>query len=581
MTETTSLDGCAVTQISLTEAIKIANLQWWKNIVCYQIYPKSFYDTNSDGIGDLKGVIAKLDYLKNLGINTIWLNPVYRSPMVDNGYDISDYEAIADEYGTMKDLELLIHEAKQRGISIVMDLVINHTSDEHPWFLESRTNKESPKRDWYIWRDPKDDGSPPNNWRSIFGGSAWEYDPITHQYYLHVFSKKQPDLNWENPEMRQALYKMVNFWLEKGIGGFRLDAITFIKKRKDFSDSKTSSPDGLASIAEASLNQPGILEFLQELKRQTFANYDIFTVAEAPGVPVKELPRYIGDGGVFDMLFEFDHVNIYLGNEGKWYEPVPWTLIDLKKIISDSQNMINNMGWGALYFENHDLPRSVNTFVKDCGPMSAKMLATIYLLLRGTPFIYQGQELGMTNIARSSIAEYDDIATLDQYRSALCNGYADEMALQMVGRFSRDNARTPMQWNDSSYAGFSDHKPWLGVNSNYCEINVEKQVEDSTSVFHYYRKLIEVRKSSEVILSGTFELLLPEDPDIFAYTRTLNEKRVLVLTNFSDHNVVFHMPNELKFTTAKLLLCNSNVESDDDVRRIALHPYEARVYELN
>lgn len=561
-------------------AITIANQLWWKNAICYQIYPKSFYDSNSDGIGDLKGIITKLDYLKDLGISIIWINPVYKSPMVDNGYDISDYETIHDQYGTMTDLDIFIKEAKKRDIYIIMDMVINHTSDEHPWFVESRAHKDSLKRDWYIWRDPKDDGAPPNNWRSVFGGSAWEYDAETYQYYLHVFSKKQPDLNWENPEVRKAIYKMINFWLNKGIGGFRFDAITFIKKRSDFSDLPTTSPDGLVPIAKASLNQPGILQLLHELKEQTFGNYDVFTVAEAPGVASHERSKFIGEQGVFDVLFEFNHVNIYLREEGKWYEPMPWTLVDFKKAIANSQKIDNMDGWCALFLENHDLPRSVSTFIKNVGPNSAKVLATMYLLLRGTPFIYQGQELGMTNIDFSSITNYDDIATLDQYHLALADGYTPKVALERIGKFSRDNARTPMQWNAGKYAGFSDHEPWLEVNPNYVEINVAQQVADLKSVYHYYRKLIEIRNTNDVILHGDFELLLPDDQTVFAYRRTFNEKTVLVMTNFSEFRRKFHLPVEIKYSKAQLLISNLEFSDDDCIQYLELQPFEARVYEL-
>ncbi|MGG3572904.1 alpha-glucosidase [Bacillus gobiensis] len=555
--------------------------KWWQNSVIYQIYPKSFKDTNHDGIGDINGVIEKLDYLKELGIDVIWLNPVFCSPMDDNGYDISDYMDIAPEYGTMNDMDRLIAEAKKREISIIMDLVLNHTSDEHPWFIESRKSKDNKKRDWYIWRDPKIDGSAPNNWRSKFGGSAWEYDERSGQYYLHVFSKKQPDLNWDNPEVREALYEMIHFWLKKGIAGFRLDAITFIKKSDMMDDFPSDSSDGLSPVDIGTLNQPGLLEHLHELKKKAF-NQDIFTVAEAPGVLARDLPDYVGDNGVFDMLFEFGHVDIDLDKDGKWYKPLDRPLSGLKKVISESQEVINQIGWSPLYIENHDLPRSINHFLGQHvdGPIPAKLLATFYMLLKGTPFIYQGQELGMTNVNFPSIEYYNDIASIGQYKQAVEEGYSEEEALKTIWRRSRDNGRTPMHWDNSNNAGFSEHEPWLSINPNYQTINVQNNLTDSNSVFHYYRQLIQLRKNNEVLLHGSYDNLMPDDKDLWTYTRSLGNEKIIVILNFSDKTVPLHLPSPININETPLLIGNYSAENNEPMETNLLRPFEARVYQL-
>ncbi|MDR4950330.1 glycoside hydrolase family 13 protein [Neobacillus cucumis] len=554
--------------------------QWWMKSVVYQIYPKSFYDSNNDGVGDLKGVIQKLDYLKELGIDVIWLSPVYESPMDDNGYDISDYQAIAEEFGSMEDMEQLISEAAKRDIKIIMDLVVNHTSDEHSWFLKSKREINHPKRDWYIWRNGKADGTPPNNWRSIFGGSSWEYDEQTNQFYLHVFSKKQPDLNWENPEVRDAVYNMIRWWLDKGISGFRVDAITFIKKRQNFGDVGIDSNDNLGPISEASLNQDGIDQFLSELNEKAFAPYDILTVAEAPGVSPKDLPKYVGENGYFSMLFEFDHVDLDLGKEGKWYKPNNWSLIQFKEAITTSQNIYNEVGWGALYLENHDQPRSLNKFIKqnDISLIPAKMLATVYFFLKGTPFIYQGQEIGMTNVAYPTIDEYNDLASIDQYHSALREGYSKEEALAAVWKRSRDNARTPMQWNDSKNAGFTKSEPWLKVNTNYPSINVEHSLKNNDSLFYFYKELIRLRKNSEyshVVVLGKYEALLESHPQIIAYTRALNDQKIVIIANFEGKEVTIGLDLHVK----KVILSNyKNVPTR--LNNFTLRPYEAMVYEI-
>ena len=555
--------------------------QWWKKSVVYQIYPKSFYDSNGDGVGDLKGVIQKLDYLKGLGIDVIWLSPVYQSPMDDNGYDISNYQAIAEEFGSMEDMDRLIIEAEKRDIKIIMDLVVNHTSDEHPWFLESKRDLHNPKRDWYIWKNGKEDGTPPNNWRSIFGGSCWEYDEQTNQYYLHVFSKKQPDLNWENPQVRNEVYKMIRWWMDKGLSGFRVDAITFIKKREDYSDIVSNSFDGLSPIADVSLNQDGIHQFLMELNEKAFSPYDILTVAEAPGVTSKELPKYVGENGYFNMLFEFDHVDLDLGKEGKWYQPNNWNLLQFKTAISTSQNIYNELGWGALYLENHDQPRSLNKFIKPDGisTTSAKMLATVYFLLKGTPFIYQGQEIGMTNVSYESIEEYNDLASIDQYQSALKEGYSIEEALAAIWKRSRDNARTPMQWNDTRNAGFTTSDPWLKVNCNYTSINVENSIENRESIYYFYKELIRLRKSSEysdVIVFGKYQALLENHPEIIAYYREFKNKKILIIANFEDEEI----KAELDLSVKKIILTNYK-NASTNLKDLTLRPYEAIVYEID
>lgn len=575
---------------------------WWKKSIVYQVYPKSFYDANGDGKGDLQGVIQKLDYLQKLGIDVIWLSPVYKSPMDDNGYDISDYQAIAEEFGTMDDMELLIQEAAKHNIKIIMDLVVNHTSDEHPWFIESKSSRDSAKRDWYIWRDGKPDGTPPNNWRSNFGGSSWEYDEHTEQYYLHVFSKKQPDLNWENAEVRAAVIKMVKWWLDKGIGGFRVDAITFIKKRQDFADlpAAADSLDGMVAVGEASLNQDGIDSFLLELNQQAFAPYDILTVAEAPGVESKDLWKFVGKNGYFSMLFEFDHVDLDLDKDAKWYQPRNWSVLDFKGAISKSQHIYNDMGWGALYLENHDQPRSLNKFIapEHIGPTAAKMLATVYFLLRGTPFIYQGQEIGMSNVAYPAIEHYDDLASIDQYKAALAEGLSEEAALQAIWHRSRDNARTPMQWNNQKFAGFSSAAPWLQVNPDYTSVNVERALEEQDSVLHYYKQLIALRRDSEysdVIINGLYDDMLADHPQVVAYVRSHEGKKLLVLANFTAEaaaiqldvnvrNVVLYNYSDRKSYAMAQTAGGQGVweeaAGEQFIGELSLRPYEAIVYEL-
>lgn len=527
-------------------------LKWWQKTIVYQIYPKSFADSTGDGTGDLKGITEHLDYLKKLGIGAIWLTPIYPSPMVDNGYDISDYTAIDSAYGTMKDFERLVSRAKRRGIKIVMDLVYNHSSDRHAWFIESKSSRKNPKADWYIWRDAKADGSAPTNWRSIFGGSAWTWCEERQQFYLHTFAKEQPDLNWENPEVRQALYDAANFWLKKGVGGFRIDAITYIKKPAEFVDGAPDGKDGMISIHNVTANTPGILEFLHEFKRKVFDGHDIFTVGEANGVTPDELSQWVGRDGVFDMLFEFSHVNLPLKNGEIWCRPTPWKLTDLKKALTDSQAATKINGWCPVFFENHDKPRCVNYFFpEEANPVdAAKAMASVLLTLRGTPFIYEGQELGCTNVAWSSIDAYNDISSHAQYEFALNEGFTPVQALNFVHFFSRDNARTPMQWSAEKNAGFTSGKPWLPVNENFQMINAAAEEKDPDSVLAWYRMLAEFRAKHEELIAGDYKLLLPDDENIFAFKRSLGSKSITTVVNFSTENV----PLPAEFRGKKILI---------------------------
>ncbi|GMA98029.1 alpha-glucosidase [Pelosinus sp. IPA-1] len=549
------------------------NLKWWQKTLVYQIYPKSFCDSNGDGSGDLNGITEKLDYIRDLGVGAIWLTPVYVSPMVDNGYDIADYRNIAPEYGTMADMEKLIGEAKKRGIRIVMDLVFNHTSDQHSWFKESRVDHRNCKRDWYIWRDAKPNGAPPTNWRGIFGGSAWTFDEATKQYYLHTFAKEQPDLNWENPEVRKVLYEIANFWLDKGVGGFRIDAITYIKKPEEFKDLPADGPDGMSNVHVATANQPGILEFLHEFKREVSAGKDIFTVAEANGVTTEELPKWVGRNGAFDMLLEFSHMDLDMEASSLWCHPVGWKLTKLKKALSNSQQATSENGWYPAFFENHDQPRSVNKFFPNHADQKlvAKVLATVLFTLKGTPFIYEGEELGMTNIKLSSIECYDDIASKGQYEIALQEGFSKRQALEFVWYYSRDNARTPMQWTSDKHAGFTSGEPWLPVNENYGDLNAKQELQDEGSVLRYYHRLAKLRQEYDILLIGSYEELLETDEQIFAYRRVLDKNKMIILCNFSEQEKACNL-TEIE-DNGKLLISNYK-----DAPNLVLRAYEARIY---
>lgn len=509
------------------------NLRWWQKKPVYQIYPKSFLDTNGSGTGDLRGVIKKLDYIKSLDVGAIWLTPIYQSPMVDNGYDIANYTDIDPRFGNMDDFDELIAESDKRGIKIIMDLVFNHSSDQHSWFLESKSSKTNPKADWYIWRDEK------TNWRGIFGGSAWEWCEERQQYYLHTFAPQQPDLNWENPKVRQALYDSANFWLKKGVGGFRIDAIVYIKKPAEFLDGKPDSPDGTCAIHNMIANTPGILDFLNEFREKVFDGHDIFTVAEANSVKPEELPYWVGKNGVFNTLFEFSHVNVMFNNNDEvWHRSHAIRLTDFKKALTDSQNATKN-SWYPIYFENHDKPRSVNNFFPygSDKKLAAKAMATILFGLRGTPFIYQGEEIGLDNTKFDSIEQYDDISSHGAYNLARADGLSDKEAMRFVQKFSRDNARTPMQWNTSKNAGFTNGKPWLPVHSDFKACNVEIEEKNPDSVLNFYRKLIALRNSSEILLNGDYKELYPESEEIYMFSRSLGGKKLIIAVNFTTHDV--------------------------------------------
>lgn len=548
---------------------------WWKEAVGYQIYPRSFQDSNGDGIGDLKGIIQRLDYIKDLGIDVIWICPMYKSPNDDNGYDISDYQDIMDDFGTMEDFDLLMEEVHKRGMKLIIDLVLNHTSDEHQWFIESRSSKDNPKRDWYIWRDGKD-GKEPNNWESIFSGSAWQYDEKTDQYYLHVFSTKQPDVNWENPEVREALYDTVNWWLDKGIDGFRIDAISHIKKREGFPDMPNPKNEKYVSSFDMHMNQKGIHTFLQEFKDRTYANYDVMTVGEANGVKIDEADLWVGkESGKMDMIFQFEHLGLWDAETNPEVD-----IVELKKVLSRWQKGLEKEGWNALFIENHDKPRVVSTWGNDDEFWfeSATSFGAMYFLMQGTPFIYQGQEIGMTNVQFDSIEDYDDVADKNRYRIKREEGVSHEDIMSVIWSSSRDNSRTPMQWNSETNAGFTSGTPWMKVNPNYTEINVEKQEQDENSVLNFYKKMIALKKSNEVFTYGTYDLILEDDKQIYAYTRTLGEEKVVVITNLSKEAAAFE--STLTLNTQNLLLANKEVAAHEDVTSFTLQPYEARIYRV-
>ena len=526
--------------------IKKLDKKWWKKEVGYQIYPRSFYDSNNDGIGDLNGITEKLDYLKDLGITLIWVCPIFKSPMDDNGYDISDYYDVNPEFGTKEDLEKLIVEAEKRGIKVILDLVINHTSDEHEWFLEALKNPESKYRNYYIFKRGEN-GLPPTNWRSHFGGSAWEKvegeadEDGNEMYYLHLFTKKQPDLNWENPEVRKELYQMVNYWLEKGIAGFRVDAINSIKKDARYLDLPVDGADGMAYNVEYTLNQPGIEEFLSELAKETFKKYNAMTVAETPMLEYERYNDFIGDDGFFTMIFDFSYTDLDMTKGGFYYSLRDIPTIELRDAIFESQLTQQKYGWGAPFFENHDLPRSLNKFFGEkANETNAKLLANVFFFLRGTPFIYQGQEIGMDNFVRNDISEFDDIASKDQYQRALGEGFSSEEALYFVNKRSRDNSRTPMQWDNSKNAGFSkdeNSKSWIKLTGSQATTNVADQINDKDSIFSHYKKMIDLRqngKYSDCLTFGNFISVPLENEKIIAYVRKYGNQKVLCISNFSE-----------------------------------------------
>ena len=550
--------------------------RWWKESVVYQIYPRSFCDSNGDGIGDLNGITGKLEYLKELGIDVIWLSPVYKSPNDDNGYDISDYQAIMDEFGTMEDFDRMLATAHEKGIKIMMDLVVNHTSDEHKWFIESRKSTDNPYRDYYIWRPAKEDGSLPNNWGSCFSGPAWEYDKTTDMYFLHLFSKKQPDLNWDNPAVRQDVFDMMNWWLKKGVDGFRMDVISLISKEPGLPD-KEPGINGYATF-NVSANGPHVHEYLQEMRQKALNNADTITVGECSGVTLEEAKKYArSDEKELNMVFQFEHMDVDSDEKaGKWTTR-KMDLRNLKKILTRWQKGLQDIAWNSLYWENHDQPRSVSRFGNDSDEyreISAKMLATCIHMMQGTPYVYQGEELGMTNCPFNTLDNFRDLESINAFHELTEQGkMTEEDMMAAIGYKGRDNARTPMQWDDSAYAGFSTATPWIMVNPNYTKINAKDQVNREDSVFKYYQKLIKLRHESELIVYGTYDLILDDDKDIYAYIRTLGDEKLIVYCNFSENTREVELPEE--FVNKKVLI--SNYSDAKANQKITLRPYEAIV----
>jgi len=538
--------------------------KWWQSSVVYQIYPRSFKDSNNDGIGDINGMISKLDYLDDLGIDVIWLSPVYSSPMCDNGYDISNYRDIADEYGTMDDIDRLIQEASKRNIKIIMDLVVNHTSDEHFWFKESRKSKDNPYRDYYIWRDPTDDGLVPNDIDSIFSGPAWTFDELTGQYYFHLFDRRQPDLNWENKEVRDKIYDMMNFWLDKGVGGFRMDVIDLIAKEVD---------------RKITGNGPRLHTLLKEMNIATFGDRDVLTVGETWGA-TPEIAKMYSDPkrNELSMIFQFEHITIDWDEVYGKFKPKPLDMLEFKKVISKWQTELTDEGWNSLFWSNHDLPRIVSKRGDEglYRVESAKMLATLLHFLKGTPYIFQGEEIGMTNVKFDSLEDYDDIETHNFYKKNIKDGFSHEDMMKAIWENGRDNARTPIQWDSTANAGFSSTKPWLKVNPNYKTINVELALEDDNSIFYHYKRLIALRKEMDLIVYGDFQLLLEEDPSIFAYIRSDAENKLLVVCNVTGNEIPFILPDFISPINSRLIITNYNDQPLKDIQN--LRPYESFAY---
>ncbi|MFF2449509.1 alpha-glucosidase [Neobacillus sp. NPDC058068] len=554
------------------------NDQWWKKSVVYQIYPRSFNDSNGDGIGDIQGIIEKLDYLKLLGVDVIWLSPIYDSPNDDNGYDIRNYQAIMNEFGTMADFDRMLAELHKREMKLVMDLVVNHTSDEHDWFVQSKKSKDNPYRDYYFWRKGKD-GKEPNNWGSVFSGSAWQYDETTNEYFLHLFSKKQPDLNWENPKLREEVYQMLKFWLDKGIDGFRMDVINMISKQPDLPDGEQSEGQLYGDGGQYYMNGPRIHEFLQEMNHEVLSNYPIMTVGEMPGANPEDAIKYTDpDRKEVNMIFTFEHMDLDSAQGGKW-NLKPLNLVDLKENLTKWQMALHNKGWNSLYWNNHDQPRIVSRF-GDEGKYrveSAKMLATCLHFMQGTPYIYQGEEIGMTNVKFESLEDYRDIETINMYNERKALGYTDEEIMTSIYVKGRDNARTPMQWDDSEHGGFTTGTPWIKVNPRYKDINVKNVLEDSESIFYFYQKLIALRKEMDIVVVGEFQLLLKDHPKLFAYERKWNDEALLVLCNFSGDEVIIEDAElRTKLAEYNVVLANYEAGSQNNLR-----PYESIVLKNN
>ncbi len=550
---------------------------WWKNSVVYQIYPRSFCDSNGDGVGDLRGIESKLWYLKELGIDVIWLSPVYQSPNDDMGYDISDYQAIMKEFGTMEDYDRMLEAAHSLGIKIMMDLVVNHTSDEHAWFVESRKSKDNPFRDFYIWRDGKN-GKEPNNWGSCFGGSAWKYDEATDQYYLHLFSPKQPDLNWENEAVRKKVFDMMTWWCDKGIDGFRMDVISMISKVPGLPDGAVGK-SGYGDFGPYCVNGPRVHEYLQEMNREVLSKYDLITVGECSGVTIEEAKKYASsEGSELNMVFQFEHMSLDDGENSKWNHR-KIKLSELKAVMSKWQKELYKSAWNSLFWCNHDQPRILSRLGNDSPEfreISAKMLGTCLHMLQGTPYIYQGEELGMTNYPFQSLEEFKDIESINAYHELTEKGIlSPEEMFDYISYKGRDNARTPMQWDDSENGGFTTGTPWIAVNPNYKEINVKEQMAREDSVFHYYQKLIALRKQYDIIVHGDYELLLPESEEIYSYIRTYKEQTLLVICNFTDKKVAYELIKQLKDRNGEMLICNYDRNKIQNVMELA--PYECMV----
>lgn len=550
---------------------------WWKESVVYQIYPRSFCDSNGDGIGDLNGITEKLEYIKELGADVIWLSPVYKSPNADNGYDISDYCDIMEEFGTMQDYDRMLARAHELGLKVMMDLVVNHTSDQHPWFMESRKSKENPYRDYYIWREGKE-GREPNNWGACFGGSAWKYDKQTQMYYLHLFTENQPDLNWDNCDVRKAVFDMMTWWCEKGIDGFRMDVIDKISKTPEMPDGEVDA-SGYGSADPYTANGPHIHEYLQEMNEKVLSRYDLMTVGECSGVTVEEAKKYASsEGNELNMVFQFEHMGLDDGVYGKWSDR-KIKLTELKQVMSRWQTGLEGEAWNSLYWCNHDQPRIVSRFGNDSPryrEVSAKMLGTCLHMMQGTPYVYQGEELGMTNYPFTSTEEFRDIESIHAYEDYTAKGeLSPEEVFAYVAYKSRDNSRTPMQWDDSENGGFTTGTPWINVNPNYREIHAKEEMGRADSVFRYYQKLIALRKQYEIVVYGSYQLLLPESEEIYAYTRSLNDQILLVVCNFTDKETDYTFPEELSERKGQVLLSNYEFGESGEYRK--LRPYEAFV----
>lgn len=550
---------------------------WWKEAVVYQIYPRSFMDSNGDGIGDINGITSRLDYLKELGVDVLWLSPVYQSPNDDNGYDISDYQAIMEEFGTMEDFDRMLEGIHARGMKLVMDLVVNHTSDEHPWFVESRKSKDNPYREYYIWREGKD-GKEPNNWGSCFSGSAWEYDKTTDMYYLHLFSKKQPDLNWDNPKVRDEVFQMMNWWCEKGIDGFRMDVISLISKKPGLPDGY-QAPGALYGDSGCA-NGPHVHEYLQEMNQKVLSHYDLMTVGECAGVTIEEAKKYANaDGRELSMVFQFEHVEAN-GPMGKWTDERV-QLKDFKTTMSKWQTELEGKAWNSLFLGNHDQARSVSRFGNDAPEyreVSAKMLVTCLHMMQGTPYVYQGEELGMTNCPFPTLEDLRDIESINAFHELTEAGkVSPEDMMRYIRLRGRDNARTPMQWDDSANAGFTTGTPWIMVNPNYTEINAKTEMEDPDSVFRYYQKIIGLRKKEKVMVYGTYQLLDPDNEKLYVYTRTLDNEKLLVICNFTEEEETYSVPEE--FSKGEVLISSYHREKAE--KEIMLKPYEALVLKIS